>query len=254
MSKETMPLLRGSAHESEPKRATGHAHDRKNMLGALLIPRVNRMDVLQSMATALDELSFSGCFRITALRTFSGRSLFEISSTVLCSSTALQSQRRMPSTVVQRPSGTYAVFPMTHFLWKERSKVHIPFAQRLVPHLNAALVQPFLDIAVASTERRDRAKERAGGPLSGIHVGGASGRSRQVNLPRPGSGNIASLTVASDRHLYSCGGFMAQRSHKPHPDLLGRVQRPQGESSSTVRAVLIRRSHQPYDIPLACLQ
>jgi len=54
--------------------------------------------------------------------------------------------------LVQKPAGTALGFPLAQVFREERAEVDIPFAQRLVADLDAALVEQFLNISVAERE------------------------------------------------------------------------------------------------------
>jgi len=51
--------------------------------------------------------------------------------------------------LVEMPTGTPSGFPLAQVFSEEGSEFYAPFAERLVTHLDAALVQQFLDISVA---------------------------------------------------------------------------------------------------------
>jgi len=50
---------------------------------------------------------------------------------------------------VQKPAGTPSGFPLTQTICQECAELDAPFAQGFVTHLDAALVQQFLNVAVA---------------------------------------------------------------------------------------------------------
>jgi len=54
--------------------------------------------------------------------------------------------------VVQKPAGTPSGFPLTQTICEECAELDAPFAQGFVTHLDAALVQQFLNAAVAERE------------------------------------------------------------------------------------------------------
>jgi len=51
--------------------------------------------------------------------------------------------------LVERPPGTPTRFPVAQVFSEEGSEFHAPFAERLVTHLNAALVKQLLHVSVA---------------------------------------------------------------------------------------------------------
>ena len=51
--------------------------------------------------------------------------------------------------LIHMPPGAPPGFPVTQFFHKQRSELDTPFAKGLVAHLNAVLVQQFLNIALA---------------------------------------------------------------------------------------------------------
>ena len=119
------------------------------------------------------------------------------------------------------PPGTSAGFPVAKLFGEEGRKLDTPFAQRLVTHLNAALMQQFLDIPVTQGKALvkpdrvldDRHRETVAVRLGIGHVGSAypspikatqpSSTARKVYAPHElaRAGSLDALRRVSGRNL-----------------------------------------------------